>query len=620
MVLVAAALAGQGCGGGSQGPADHWIPDGGGADLGALGGITTALACTPAPRASEDLPARIDLASQVGMAATGGPARHFVQTSELFQRFVTNCGQCHYNIASGGFQAMSLETFVAVFDERRLGRIKSDDPSFAMPPVGRAFSSRTPDDPIVQLEKLLEAWLAQGRPSDMFEVDDPASSSTSSAPGFYAYRTLTNMGDCIPAKSMYASSTSGEMDSKDQMFASATTLPENLADTDLTTFDTASLAANGVIAFRPTYALWSAGSRKLRFVRVPKGTSIKFNKDKQSFDIPPNTRFYKTFFRQVVDTAGHVAYRKMETRLIVARPDTIDTDGKTPVQNALFGTYVWSDDEMTATLRTVPYRDGTGFSDLTSTYWANEIEHADFLDNLPPGAGTVDHKIEVLLSDPRNRDKRLHYAVPGSKRCIQCHQGSPNKDFVLGFTPLQVAQRQPGTGGTYDPAQADELDQLQRMIDYGLISGMVSPADVTKLEDSQLPRKPRTDGELGAQAYMIGNCAHCHNTRGFPSISKPELAPALNFLPGDTADSGIFEFDLEKMSPLRRRGANQDIPVPYITPSLRDFPVADENMVRLDDGNTVEPSDPNHPHEVTWSPKYAMDRCTNTDPLTQVYC
>ena len=28
------------------------------------------------------------------------------------------------------------------------------------------------------------------------------------------------------------------------------------------------------------------------------------------------------------------------------------------------------------------------------------------------------------------------------------------------------------------------------------------------------------DGELKAQAYMVGNCAHCHNPRGFPSITQ----------------------------------------------------------------------------------------------------
>ena len=58
--------------------------------------------------------------------------------------------------------------------------------------------------------------------------------------------------------------------------------------------------------------------------------------------------------------------------------------------------------------------------------------------------------------------------------------------------------RSPGaprnTGGTYEPTGADELNQLQRLIDYGVITGMASPADVLPLEQSEGKRKPRTDG------------------------------------------------------------------------------------------------------------------------------
>ena len=163
-----------------------------------------------------------------------------------------------------------------------------------------------------------------------------------------------------------------------------------------------------------------------------------------------------------------------------------------------------------------------------------------------------------------------HYALPGSERCVQCHMGSPSEAFVLGFTPLQVATKAPGWSGVIETATADELTQLQRLIDYGVITGMSSPSAVTPLERSQLPRAPRNDYELRAQAYMVGNCSHCHNPRGFPSTKAPELKDVLNFLPG--TDGGIFQFPLDRMSPVRARGPKQDIPIPYITPSLRDRP------------------------------------------------
>src|SRR6185295_8674865 len=106
---------------------------------------------------------------------------------------------------------------------------------------------------------------------------------------------------------------------------------------------------------------------------------------------------------------------------------------------------------------------------------------------------------------------------------------------------------------------------------------MDSPADVTPLEESQAPRKPRTEYELTAQAYMLGNCAHCHNPRGFPSTKDPELKNVLDFFPGPGSNHGIFEFPLDRMSPVRVRGAKQDVPVPYITPSLRDLPDLDSS-------------------------------------------
>jgi mono/diheme cytochrome c family protein len=69
---------------------------------------------------------------------------------------------------------------------------------------------------------------------------------------------------------------------------------------------------------------------------------------------------------------------------------------------------------------------------------------------------------------------------------------------------------------------------------------------------------------------MVGNCAHCHNPRGFPSVKQPELKDVLVFLPGTGAHDGIFQFPLDTVSPVRKRGLLQDVPIPYVTPSLYD--------------------------------------------------
>jgi len=582
--------------------------------------VTTALCSTA--HASEDLSPRADLTGSVASSSGGTEVVHL---SDLFVRFYAVCGSCHVDSTNGG-KHVDQNSFATTIDATWLAAITSDDPKVYMPPppAGAPFSSRKPDDQVAILAAYLDAWLAAGRPSDVFTIASTVSSSSSG----YMFtpdmaNAMTNLGNCVPNAAGFATDTSGMMQSKDDFFASATALPTDITDTDLTTFDSATLAATGVVAYVPTYPLWSAGSGKLRHIRVPRGQTVKFNKDKQSFDIPPNTRFYKTFFRKVLDRTGNLRNRKMETRVIVARPSQVAADG-TVEQTALFGTYVWSDDETSATLANLPYRDGTTHADQVRTYITDELAYQGIIDSIGPGAdfeAQLEAAVNNALQD--NPNLQMHYAIPGRLRCVQCHMGSATNDFVLGFFPLQVARRANGTGGTYEPTGDDEVTQLQRLIDYGVISGIDSPADVLPLEQSQGSRKPRTSAELTAQAYMIGNCGHCHNPAGFPSVSKPELANVLQFYP-NSGSGGIFELPFELMSPVRSRGANQDIPVPYITPSLYDYPVTKSDLVRMDNGVSVDPTTDGS--QVTWTPKFNPDgnakTCSkdNPDKLARAYC
>jgi mono/diheme cytochrome c family protein len=578
---------------------------------------TTVSTLCAAARSAEALPPRVDL---TGMNASTVGGQDVAYTSDLMDRFYSLCGGCHVDASRGDrhIKKNDLDAFIAGFDSSWVEIIKSEDPAKAMPQPGKAWSSRTPEDPVVQFVSYASAWLAAGKPRNIFAIEGGDSGSAASAAN-YTFSTdvaaaMTNIGNCVPTPALFASSTSGLMTSRDEFFRTAAELPGTLGETDLTTLDSEELARTAVIAYAATYALWSAGSGKLRHIRVPRGESVKFDKETQSFDIPDNTRFYKTFLRAVRDRTGETRWRKMETRIIVARADDVDPATGEARQNALYGTYIWSEDETTATLATQPYRDQTPWKDIVRTYIRDELLYQNILDTT---TGTVDGAVALAIknnkNDPAYRDLLQHYAIPGKLRCVQCHMGSPTKDFVLGFIPLQVARRATDTGGTYDPTGADELNQLQRLIDVGVISGITSPADVKPLEESQGARKPRKtataagdvltgEGELTAQAYMLGNCAHCHNPRGFPSISKPELA-TLNFLP-DGQNGGIFEFSFERMSPVRARGASGDIPIPYITPSLRDYPAATQSLERVDTGQSLTFGSAGAEDALTWTPKY----------------
>ena len=518
--------------------------------------------CLPA-HASDKLRARSSAMASLANQNTHGAAAG-VFTRDLFALFRSNCGGCHVDQSQGGLH-VGMTDFAKKITATALQRIRSDDPSFYMPPQGmgaKPFSKRSSDDPIVELANLIEAWLAAGSPDDVFYPTVHEATSIASDPNRYLLPPevgvrMTNLGSCIPEPAMVGTDTSKTAE-LDRFFANTKQLPERLEQTDMTTFDTEELAKDGVIAFVPGYPLFSDNAKKIRMLRVPRGKSIRFDPGSQAFSIPANTRFYKTFLKRVIDLDGNESYRKIETRLILSRPDTVNADGSRTV-TALFGTYAWNEQETEAVLVRDPLRDGTPFRDRLITYVLDE-QAAD----------------RVIADAPKDLGKALEerkltrtYAIPGSERCIQCHMGSAGANFILGFTPLQINRQSKGKHGFIEPVGRDELNQLQRFLDYGLVTGMDSPSDAVLLEQSEGSRKPRNDYELEAQGYVLGNCSHCHNPHGFPSVSAPELRDVLDFLPSSTG--GLFEFPLERVSPRIHRGSKQEVELPYITPSLFDL-------------------------------------------------
>jgi mono/diheme cytochrome c family protein len=555
--------------------------------------------------AAQPMPQRL-----VVMSASASTAVDLVYVSDLFNRFQSVCGSCHGPAVDppgqGGFQITSSAAFSAAMTATVLGHITSDGVDAGNPlatdpmppfssPNGGPYDQRPETDPVKQFGELVAEWLAAGSPQSFAPPSGvEAGAGDASAPSQYLMSqrvgdTQTNIGSCVPDKTMVA--VEQDVSTKlDAMFAALTKapapgpgilakdligLPEQLSQTDLMTLDTAQLAQYGVVAYQPTYPLWTDDAGKLRYVRVPRGTSIQFDKTTQEFKVPPNTRFYKTFLRKIIDTDGSYRWRKIETRLIVSRPDQINADGSaTPT--ALFGTYLWNEGETEATLLEAPLRDGLPFSDALIQYTTDEQLAAEVL------AANPVYPLDALI----NYKAARHYAVPSSDRCMECHMGSNSASFVLGFRPLQLKRRALGEGGTLvEPGQgppgADELTQLQRFIDYGVITGVSSADDILSLENSEGARTPRpavadpdggtaTNYELTAQGYMVGNCSHCHNPRGYPSVENPVLVDVLNFLPGP--NGGIFQFPLERYSPRIGRGPGQATPIPYITPSLMDQP------------------------------------------------
>jgi len=556
--------------------------------------VTTAIdASVPAPGARVCNQAQAQAYPQrlVATSTTASSGLNTILVSDLYNQFQSVCGGCHGVAAAdpmGGFGIYQESTFDELMTPAVIAHVthavcpqaeNPNNPYDPMPPcdspTGQTYASRsTTNDPVYLLAQAVTEWLADGKPSS-FVPGGASAAEAGTTPSSYALTpqngdAMTNIGNCIPSPSL--TWLQGEkISAMDAMFAAlrpepnGTTaqqigLPEHLSETDLFTLDSATLAQYGVLAYAPGYPLWTDNAGKLRYVRVPMGQSIHFDKATQRFQIPPNTRFYKTFMKEIIDTDGSYRYRKIETRMIVSRPDVNNPDGTAAAQTALFGTYKWRDDESEADLIETPLISGQPFADTLLIYNTNEPLAADVLQGQP-----AEPDLALVQAGAAR-----HYAIPSSARCVQCHMGSESQSFILGFMPLQIARYATGTHGVIEPAGPDELTQLQRLIDAGVISGIESPDDVLPLEQSQGTRTPRNYLELTAQGYMLGNCSHCHNPRGLPTVQNPVLAGVLDFLP--SAEGGVFQFPLERYSPRIGRGPSGTTPIPYVTPSLVDLP------------------------------------------------
>jgi len=546
---------------------DASVPD----DAGASGICAPVTSATP-------LPARLQAQKGAIPAST-----RTVYVDDLYNTFVGQCGGCHVDVGLGGYQT-SRATFSDDVDQSWVDSMGYNQAATVMPPPsvgGKLFKDRPVDDPVNELMNLLQAWVDQGRRRDSFQMvqamptdagADPASTVNQYQLDPRLSSSLTNIGNCLPDKALYASEKvkMGDMDSRfaSMTFATQGTrqeqigLPLSLSDTDLSTFDSTELAKMGVVSYAVAYPRWiDPDAAIMRHVRVPLGQSIAFDKNAQQFTIPGGTRFYKTILQRITTTDGLTRWQKIETQVIVSWPNLANTTGSGAVQS-LFGTYAWNDNESQATLVTDPYRNGSPFRDRIVTYISNEQVAATELAKSPVNTAYALQNAHALRS----------YAIPGSRRCMQCHSGSTSNSFVLGFQPLQIVRRNVGMGGVIDAVGADELTQLSRFQDLGLITGIESNEDVFSLENSQGTRAPRNEYELVAQGYLLGNCAHCHNPVGDPSLENPSLTNILNYQPSPSG--GIFQFPIDRVSPRIFRaggGAAPSVSMPYVTPSLMEL-------------------------------------------------
>ncbi|MEN9808585.1 MAG: hypothetical protein RLZZ488_152 [Pseudomonadota bacterium] len=451
------------------------------------------------PRTSALLPAIVENENNVQ------PTMSF---EELKQQIDTACASCHLAPASktGGFwYASSHDKAEVRFNGQKvvvagladtadvLQKVLSNN---RMPPQNMRAAA---PQKYTRLQSLLEDWIAAGKPAGRFPIKLDADSAKQAA-----RQKQSDLGSCIPRTDQI-----GVDAEKDELFLNATQLPEKLSQTDLFTLDSLALARRGTLSYNVEYPLWADNAEKGRYVHFPavwdeakqkwKPSGARYDPVSKQLEIPPNTRFYKTFYKAVKSKSGETLFRKVETRILVVR--------KSP-QEPLLGSYKWNETESEATLVTLPYRDGTPFKD----------------------------DIFKIVVD-ENTGKTRKYAIPGKQRCVECHKGTD--DYVLGFTPLQLNRRPFGAAGRDRDIGADEVSQIVRFIDAGILNNVSSAAELPVLEDSN-GRQARNVHETRLQGYMVGNCAHCHNPDGF--------AMKDNKVALDLREGQLFDFDLRRIT------------------------------------------------------------------------
>jgi len=407
------------------------------------------------------------------------------------------CMTCHLAPAqSGGFTYEDNYSSIKENAQKIADALLNDDSDSRMPPESRRKKN---PEAFTNIGKNIQSWIKAQTPEGEFDLNpDATTPKISLTPG-------GDLGECVPTPESV-----GFSYKKDLWFSTLKKLPNTLAETDLVSLDSLELASRGTFSYNVEYPLWTDNSTKGRYIHVPykivdnKLTlqSIQYNPNDKKFIIPENTRFYKTFYKIIKQKDGTTRAKRIETRIIVVRY---------PGTESLFGSYAWDESEQVATLVQTPYRDGSTFKDTVFQITTDETK------------GTT-----------------RTYGIPGKHRCLECHMGSESNSLVLGFSPLQINRRNIGEAGRTESINEVEKTQVKRLLEYGVIQGFSNADLLPKLEWLGRER-PRNTLELKANAYMVGNCAHCHNPNGFAFTKENGIT--LNLSAGET-----FNFNTHTMS------------------------------------------------------------------------
>ena len=222
--------------------------------------------------------------------------------------------------------------------------------------------------------------------------------------------------------------------------------------------------ADGVVPYTLNATLFSDETSKYRFIRIPKGTSIRYTED-GPLDFPEGTLIAKTFAYPIDRRDPSKGERLLETRIQVLQ------------ENKWHGySYRWNEAQSEALLLL--------------------------------GGGEFD--VSWIHHDGTRKSNR--YEIPNANQCLSCH--SQNKDYVpIGPTAMNLNRDMDFGKG--------KVNQLDYLATIHWLEKLPSPEKRRKMpipEDS-------TTGSLDqrARAWLHVNCAHCHSPEGTARTSGLDL-------------------------------------------------------------------------------------------------
>ena len=231
----------------------------------------------------------------------------------------------------------------------------------------------------------------------------------------------------------------------------------------------------GLTPYALNTPLFSDYAEKQRWLYLPPGVTARY-RPTGALDLPVGAVLVKTFaypadFRRPTDKV-----RPVETRLLIHRR-----------RGWVALAYVWNDDQSQAVLKR-----------------AGKRLDVDFID----AAGKAQH---------------VDYKVPNQNQCKECHS-------VAGrLTPIGLKARNLNGDYAYQGGAENQLAHWTRL---GLLTGAPDPATAPR---TAIWTDPHEALDARAQAYLDGNCGHCHNRRGAASntglfLDLEETRPAVRGL------------------------------------------------------------------------------------------